>query len=78
MKIVKGSRFFALLSLVLVASAASLSSCPGYKAVNVKQTGTSLKADLVLAGAACNVYGNDIPKLALEVDYEDGTFGSFS
>jgi len=58
---------------VTSASGASLQDCPGYKAVNVQQSSSSLKAELVLAGAACNVYGNDIQTLALEVDYEDTT-----
>jgi alpha-glucosidase len=49
-----------------------LASCPGYKASNVKTTGSSLTADLKLAGAACNVYGDDLASLTLEVVYETG------
>lgn len=47
-------------------------ACPGYKASNVKTTGSSLTADLKLAGSACNVYGKDLTHLTLEVTYEDG------
>jgi hypothetical protein len=49
-----------------------LASCPGYKASNVKTTASSLTADLSLAGAACNVYGDDLTSLTLEVVYETG------
>ncbi|KAJ2902832.1 glycosyl hydrolase family 31 [Zalerion maritima] len=44
--------------------------CPGYKAENVKGTDAGLKADLVLAGKECNVYGNDVKKLSLVVEYQ--------
>ena len=43
--------------------------CPGYKA-NVQKTDAGLTADLTLAGAACNVYGIDIPDLTLSVEYQ--------
>jgi len=49
-----------------------LDSCPGYNATNVKSAGPSLTADLVLAGEACNVFGNDTRQLQLEVTYETG------
>ncbi|KAF2724910.1 glycoside hydrolase family 31 protein [Polychaeton citri CBS 116435] len=45
--------------------------CPGYKASNVQQTGNRLTADLTLAGNACNVYGNDIIDLVLDVQYQN-------
>jgi alpha-glucosidase len=54
------------------ASAATVESCPGYKATNVVTDGSKLSADLVLAGTACNVYGTDVQKLKLEVQYETG------
>jgi len=54
-----------------------LASCPGYKASNVKTTGSSLSADLSLAGAACNVYGDDLTSLTLEVVYETGQYSLF-
>ncbi|TFY71663.1 hypothetical protein EVG20_g1354 [Dentipellis fragilis] len=50
-----------------------LDSCPGYNAVNVKSRGPKVTADLVLAGTACNVFGNDTKKLALKVTYETQT-----
>ena len=50
-----------------------LDACPGYKATNVNTYGSTLTADLSLAGHACNVFGPDIQKLKLEVTYETGT-----
>jgi alpha-glucosidase len=52
----------------------ALSKCPGYKASNVKTSGNGLTADLKLAGKACNVYGDDLQNLVLEVTYESGAF----
>lgn len=48
----------------------SLDSCPGYAASNVQENGSKVTADLALAGTACNVYGNDLVNLKLEVDYQ--------
>ncbi len=74
-----------LLSWLLVAVAAvsgtsiapragsdALASCPGYKASNVKTSDPGLTADLNLAGKACNVYGDDLKNLRLDVTYETG------
>ena len=47
-----------------------LDACPGYKATNVISKGSSLTANLVLAGEPCNVFGNDTEKLTLTVTYE--------
>ena len=47
-----------------------LDACPGYVAKNVANTRNTLTADLVLNGAACNVFGEDIETLKLEVTYE--------
>ncbi|KAF7892407.1 uncharacterized protein EAF01_010487 [Botrytis porri] len=47
-----------------------LSKCPGYRASNVKTTGSTLFADLTLAGPACNTYGTDLKDLSLKVVYE--------
>ncbi|CAG8954839.1 hypothetical protein HYFRA_00008524 [Hymenoscyphus fraxineus] len=47
-----------------------LASCPGYTASNVIITGSGLTADLALAGTACNVYGEDLTSLTLQVVYE--------
>jgi alpha-glucosidase len=44
--------------------------CPGYTASNLKQTDRGLTAVLSLAGTPCNVYGNDIESLQLEVEYQ--------
>ena len=49
-----------------------LAACPGYKASNVKTSSSGLTADLSLAGKACNVYGDDLTSLTLEVVYETG------
>ncbi|KJA15188.1 glycoside hydrolase family 31 protein [Hypholoma sublateritium FD-334 SS-4] len=47
-----------------------LDVCPGYSASNVRIKGDGLTADLVLKGAPCDVFGNDIEKLSLSVVYE--------
>lgn len=49
------------------------SICPGYQASNVRGSANGFTADLKLAGAACNVYGNDVPALELLVEYQDDT-----
>ncbi|KAF2645172.1 hypothetical protein P280DRAFT_391630 [Massarina eburnea CBS 473.64] len=49
------------------------SLCAGYKASNVVTNNASITADLTLAGAACDVYGNDILDLLLEVEYQNAT-----
>ncbi|KAL0572888.1 hypothetical protein V5O48_009082, partial [Marasmius crinis-equi] len=51
---------------------ALLDACPGYNAVNVSTSddGRSITADLVLAGDPCNVFGEDIENLRLQVTYE--------
>jgi alpha-glucosidase len=51
---------------------ATLSSCPGYKASGVRSTASGLTASLTLAGTACNVYGTDLEKLTLTVEYQSG------
>ncbi|GAD99202.1 alpha-glucosidase, putative [Paecilomyces variotii No. 5] len=50
-----------------------LEKCPGYKALNVKESGNTLTADLKLAGRPCNTYGIDIKDLKLEVEYQTDT-----
>jgi alpha-glucosidase len=52
--------------------ASSLDSCPGYTASNVQDSGSRVTADLSLAGTACNVYGDDLTDLKLEVEYQTG------
>ncbi|KAH3916689.1 alpha-glucosidase [Parastagonospora nodorum] len=44
---------------------------PGYKAVNVVTSDNTIAADLSLGGTACNVYGNEISDLVLEVQYQN-------
>jgi alpha-glucosidase len=44
--------------------------CPGYYAAVVSTTDTGLIAKLRLAGDACNVYGTDIRRLDLLVEYQ--------
>ncbi|CAK4032302.1 alpha-glucosidase [Lecanosticta acicola] len=46
------------------------SKCPGYTASNVKESDKGVTADLTMAGPACNVYGNDIEHLTLDVEYQ--------
>ncbi|KAG6915918.1 hypothetical protein DXG01_009248 [Tephrocybe rancida] len=50
-----------------------LDACAGYNATNVKTTGTTLSADLVLNGEGCGVFGPDIKTLGLTVVYETDT-----
>ncbi|KAH7313840.1 alpha-glucosidase [Stachybotrys elegans] len=49
---------------------AALDECPGYVASDVTTSDTGLTARLSLAGDACNVYGDDLQDLILEVTYE--------
>ena len=68
---------FSLLDFVDIARAeyvdpAVLDACPGYEATDVKFSGTTLTANLVLSGAPCNVFGDDMKTLDLEVTYEAG------
>ena len=47
-----------------------LDACPGYNAIDVQQTRGGLTAQLVLRDKPCNVFGDDIEKLLLTVEYE--------
>lgn len=44
--------------------------CPGYKASNVAENDHGFTADLTIAGANCQAFGNDIADLILEVSYQ--------
>lgn len=55
-----------------VAYATPIEKCPGYKVSNVVTSGTSLTADLSLAGEPCNTYGEDLKDLILHVEYQNG------
>jgi alpha-glucosidase len=61
---------FIQLSLAAWIEPSVLDACPGYNIKNVVAQGTTLTADLVLAGTACNVFGNDLEQLSLAVTYE--------
>ena len=58
-------------NIVDAAAPCAQTACPGYIASNVHESDTGITADLVLAGDACNVYGNDIDELTLEVEYQN-------
>lgn len=47
-----------------------LSSCPGYVATNQRGSDSAFIVDLSLAGEACNVFGDDLHDLRLEVEYQ--------
>lgn len=51
---------------------ASNEDCAGYTATNVNQQGSSLTADLTLAGDHCDSYGTDLENLKLLVEYQTG------
>lgn len=51
-------------------SAPDPQACPGYKASNVANTNSGFTADLTIAGANCQAFGNDIANLVLEVNYQ--------
>lgn len=44
--------------------------CPGYKASGVTTTNSGFTADLTIAGANCQAFGNDVANLVLEVNYQ--------
>lgn len=47
-----------------------LDSCPGYKAIGVQTRPNGLSAELVLGEKPCNIFGDDINRLLLNVVYE--------
>lgn len=73
-----GTHFAALIAIAAGVAQAThidpnvLDACPGYNATGVSTQGSTLTANLVLAGKACNVFGPDIENLKLEVTYETG------
>ncbi|KAF3009844.1 hypothetical protein E8E13_010453 [Curvularia kusanoi] len=44
--------------------------CPGYKASNVVRQDSSITADLVLAGSACNLHGQDLQDLRFLAEWQ--------
>lgn len=69
-----GSALPALATSLVGRQSTSVESCPGYTASNVQNDGGRITADLALAGTACNVYGDDLTDLRLEVEYQTGIF----
>lgn len=51
-------------------SAPDSQKCPGYKASNVAENDHGFTADLTIAGANCQAFGNDVADLTLEVSYQ--------
>ena len=65
------------LSLLFSQSSAttSVGECPGYIARNVVVSDYGVRANLSLAGKACNAYGDDIRDLVFTARYQAGVFG---
>ena len=70
--ILLGSALPALATELVTRQSSPLESCPGYAASNVQDDGARVTADLALSGTACNVYGDDLTDLKLEVEYQTG------
>ena len=51
-------------------AAPNAQDCPGYKASDVINTPHGFTAELTIAGAHCQAFGNDIDNLILEVQYQ--------
>ncbi|KAF2126412.1 glycoside hydrolase family 31 protein [Dothidotthia symphoricarpi CBS 119687] len=68
--IILGSALPVFADSLAVRQSSSLEACPGYTASNVQDDGARVTADLALAGTACNVYGQDLTDLRLEVEYQ--------
>ena len=66
----------AFASSLVQRQSSSLEACPGYTASNLQDSGSKVTADLTLAGTACNVYGDDLTDLKLEVEYQTGAFSN--
>jgi alpha-glucosidase len=54
----------------VASSADLLKACKGYSASDVKTSGSTLTATLNLVGDGCAVYGPDIKRLQLQVEYQ--------
>ena len=59
-----------LLAITTFVGLVTGATCPGYTAQNITQSSTGLTAYLKLAGPACNVYGDDLDDLVLNVEYQ--------
>ena len=64
---------FVSISTTFTSATSAPTHCPGYKVSDsdVTQDDVSLKATLTLAGP-CNLYGPDVDKLRLLVEYQTG------
>lgn len=71
-----GAAVPAFASSLVQRQSSSLEACPGYTASNLQDNGSKVSADLKLAGTACNVYGDDLTDLKLEVEYQTGAFSN--
>lgn len=60
--------------LGIAATAASIDNCPGYTLRNVAESDSQITGDLILAGSACNTYGEDLTHLKLLVEYQTSMF----
>lgn len=56
--------------LGIAATTASIDDCPGYTLSNVAESDSQITGDLILAGSACNIYGEDLTNLKLLVEYQ--------
>lgn len=61
-----------LVGVAVLGTRSDISECPGYKALNINEQGSSLRADLVLNGDPCNAYGEDLQNLKLLMEYQTG------
>lgn len=59
-------------TIVSTVQGSTVDDCLGYSASHVRRSYNGLAADLTLIGSPCNVYGNDIKNLKLQVDYQGG------
>lgn len=59
-------------AIVSTVHGSTIGDCLGYSASHVKQSSNGLVADLTLIGSPCNIYGNDIKNLKLQVEYQGG------
>ena len=61
-----------VLAVVTFLGVATSTICAGYTAQNVTQSSTGLTANLKLVGSGCNIYGDDLDDLVLNVEYQTG------
>ncbi|KAF8133622.1 hypothetical protein K438DRAFT_2031359 [Mycena galopus ATCC 62051] len=52
---------------------AAAGTCPGYFLQSLAETANGMTAKLNLAGAACNIFGEDVANLTIQVTYETET-----